>query len=196
MNAYYLKKEMRIRMKEKRSEITSEERAHLSSLILKNIISLLEYKNSEIVLTYVSKSDEVDTIAFIEQALKDGKKVAVPRCIDGTPLMDFYYIKGIDELERGSYGLLEPRQIEENKYTQHEGFCLVPGLAFDRFGSRLGYGKGYYDRFLQKFKGVTAGLCFSPILSQNKIPTGRYDFPVSYVITDRKIIKCNNPIDG
>ncbi len=189
MNAYFLKKELREKLRKKRAAITTQDRARMSGEILSNLLSLEEYKNCGTVLTYVSTPSEVDTFPLIENALKSGKKVAVPCCIEGKPIIEFYFIDSVDELAYGSFGLLEPHMITEKKCVDDSGFCILPGLAFDRTGARLGYGKGYYDRFLQNFNGVTAGLCFSTILSNKPLPMGRYDLPASIVITDREIIR-------
>jgi 5-formyltetrahydrofolate cyclo-ligase len=189
MNTYFIKKDLRYKMKKQRAAIPAEDKQRMSEEIFSNVISLDEYKSSEILFTYVSLKSEADTFPIIAAALKSGKKVAVPRCIEGKNHMEFYFIHGLNDLERGSFGLLEPLPRHENLCTSNTGFCVLPGLAFDRTGSRLGYGCGYYDRFLQKFGGCTAGLCFSPILSDKPLPTGRYDVPANIVVTDKEIIR-------
>lgn len=190
MNTYYLKKDLRTKIRRKREQISSDERAQMSEAILKNVLSLNEYKKCQTLLCYVSTEMEVDTINIIGSALKDGKKVAVPRCVENLPLIEFYCIKSLSELENGSYGLLEPKAEPQNRYEGNDGLCILPGLAFDKFGGRLGYGKGYYDRFLQNFKGDAFGICFSKILSDSPLPTGRFDIPVKAVVTDKEIIRC------
>lgn len=189
MNTYLYKKELRERMLRQRSMLTIEEKRQMGGGILSKILSLDEYKKTEILFTYVSLKDEVDTFALISAALKSGKRVAVPRCIEGKPLMEFFFIHSRSELGRGSYGVLEPDRNPQRLCTCRNGLCILPGLSFDRDGTRLGYGKGYYDRFLQKFDGDTAGVCFSPLLSNRPLPTGRFDVPANIVVTDREIIK-------
>lgn len=191
MNTYFMKKDLRDRIKRQRAAISSDEKKRMSEEIVRRIISLEEYQKSGILLTYVSLSSEADTSVLIEEALKCGKRVAVPRCIEGKPHIEFYYINGRDDLIRGSFGLLEPSSKREHLCTSQNGFCVLPGLTFDRLGSRLGYGMGYYDRFLQKFEGVTAGLCFSNILAEKPLPTGRYDVPADIVVTDTEVIRIN-----
>ena len=90
MNTYYRKKALRERMKKIRAALSDEERAEKSAKILSNLTKLEEYKNAELVLTYVSLKFEVDTFAFIETAHNDGKRIAVPRCVEGKPNIDFY----------------------------------------------------------------------------------------------------------
>ena len=153
------------------------------------LVQVDEYKKAEILFTYVSLSDEVDTFELLAWALKAGKRVAVPRCVVGKPLIEFYFIHDRHELEHGSYGLLEPPKKIERLCTCRNGLCVLPGLSFDRSGTRLGYGRGYYDRFLQSFKGSTAGLCFSQVLSDTPLPSGRFDIPADMIVTDKEIIR-------
>lgn len=190
MNAYYLKKDLRAKIRQKRKQMSAAQRTQMSEAIRKNILSLTEYKNCDTLLCYVSTEMEVDTVNIIKAALKDGKKVAVPRCVDGSPVIEFYYINSLGELISGSYGLLEPEANPQKKYFENDGLCILPGLAFDRFGGRIGYGKGYYDRFMQNFKGDAVGVCYSNILSGSPLPAGRFDVPVKAVVTDKEIIMC------
>lgn len=189
MNIYFKKKELRLEMKKKRALISENLRREKSMTILNRLISLEEYKNAAVVLAYVSLRYEVDTFGFIETALKAGKHVAVPRCVQGKPNIDFYFINGSDELEKGSFGIPEPKVNPERLCTVHRGFCVLPGLSFDRSGTRLGYGIGYYDRFLHNFRGTTVGICFSEILSDKPIPKGRFDVPAKMIVTDKETIR-------
>lgn len=189
MNTYFRKKDLREKMRKKRALITPEERGVMSAEITKKILSLAEYKSAKMIFCYVPLKNEVDTFSLIKTALGEQKSVAVPRCIPGHPLMDFYYINSLDDLKEGSYGILEPQENEKYICNETDGFCILPGLSFDRMGNRLGYGKGYYDRFLHSFSGVTAGVCFSNTLTLTSIPRGRFDVPADIVITDKEIIK-------
>lgn len=175
-----------------RGTYSPEEKENMSALIRKSLFSLDEYKKARLLFVYVSLKNEVDTYKIIEDALKCGKRVAVPRCIEGRPQIEFYFIHGKGDLALGSYGILEPPPRTERLCTSKTGLCLLPGLAFDRGGMRLGYGKGYYDRFLQKFEGDTVGLCFSGILSEKPLPKGHFDVPADIVVTDKEIIRTNN----
>ncbi len=151
------------------------------------LCGLKQYKQCKIVFAYVSKDIEVDTHALIGRALKDGKRVAVPRCVPGTRDMEFYWIGGLSELKSGAFGVLEPvpgRHELVEEYT--EALCVVPGLCFDSTGFRLGYGKGYYDRFMSTFEGFSVGLCYSECV-QWKLPHGQYDRSVDLLITERYI---------
>ena len=163
-----------------RKNIDKENRLKYDNEIFSQVIKMNEYKENNLVLTYVSLSDEVDTIKIIEYSLKIGKKVAVPKC-EGS-IIKFYYIKSINELKEGCFGILEP----ENKYivTNFESsICLVPGITFDRDNNRVGYGKGYYDKFLKNYQGVKLGLTYKECIC-DKINVEKYDVKVDKVITN------------
>ncbi len=168
-----------------RSGFSPEQKLQYDRAILAKLVSLYQYKNARTVLTYVSKDIEVDTLMLIEKALSDGKKVAVPRCVEGTRLMEFYLISSLSQLESGCFGVLEPDVSRCRMLVDMaRSICVVPGMSFDTRGYRLGYGKGYYDRFLQGYNGVTVGICYSDCVKW-KLPTGKYDKPVDILVTEK-----------
>lgn len=182
-----VKSDLRNGFKDKRTGMTEEVKIAMDSEIQSRFLTLRQYMYCKTVFTYVSKDIEVDTIALIRAAWANGKRVAVPRCVTDTREMDFYYITSIDDLEEGAFGVLEPITDKCEKVTDFSsGLCIVPGLSFDAEGYRLGYGKGYYDRFLSKFHGDTVGLCYSNCIKW-KLPHGYYDRPVDMIVTDRYI---------
>ena len=184
-----IKLKMRNKYRELRKNMSPTVKARADNLIYEKLIRTWQYRKHDILFTYVSTPIEVDTRKIIETALNDGKRVAVPRCIGGTHEMDFYFINSLDDLEPGTFGVLEPITEKCLKVTRFkEGLCIVPALSFDLNGYRLGYGGGYYDRFLAKFSGDTVGICYSSCIRREMIK-GRYDRPVSLVITDKFIRK-------
>lgn len=181
-------KNLRISMKSKYKE-------KLDSQIYSRVISLTEYKNCRALLTYVSKAIEVDTLKIIKRAFIDNKIVAVPKCIPNQKRMEFYIIKSFNDLRSGTFGVLEPNEskcIILNDYN--DSLCIVPGLSFDHVGHRLGYGQGYYDRFLNDFCGITAGLCYSHCIRE-KLPCGNFDKPVNLLVTDKYIMNIRRTIN-
>ena len=180
-----VKSRIRDRIKASRAAMPQGDKARFDKSIKGRIMRMREYINCEILFTYVSKPTEVDTHAIISSALAQGKKVAVPKCLTETRQMDFYFISGFDDLEKGAFGVPEPIPEKCTLVSDYsKGFCIVPGLSFDSEGYRLGYGKGYYDRFFSKFKGYSAGLCYSNFMKW-KLPHGRYDKNVDVVVTER-----------
>lgn len=187
-----VKADLRSLYKKKRMQLPEKIKNSMDSSILNRVTALKQYKSSKQVFTYVSKDIEVDTIEFIKKALKDGKKVGVPRCITDKRLMEFYYIESLSQLESGAFGVLEPDPSKCRSVTDFSnGFCIVPGLSFDSDGFRLGYGKGYYDRFLARFGGITVGLCYCNCMRW-KLPHGYFDKPVNFVITEKYFRKIHS----
>lgn len=184
-----IKNNIRQRVKIERRNMPPDFKRECDSAIRQAFLRSTSYTRSSVVLTYVSTQIEVDTLEIINTALRDGKRVACPRCIEGTRNMEFYYIDSLDELKPGSFGVLEPEADPAKLYKGAvRPICIVPGLAFDHWGYRLGYGKGYYDRFLANYRGWTVGLCYSSCV-EYKLPHGRYDRAVDRLITD-KFLRC------
>lgn len=179
-----LKAALREKYRNIRTSMTEEEKNSYDTAIAQQVRRLWQYKKNNTLLVYVSTPIEVDTFRIINQALEDGKKVAVPRCVDGTRNMEFYYIRSTDDLVPGSFGVLEPVPEKTELMTDYtRGLCIVPAFSYDWSGFRLGYGKGYYDRFLSRFEGNIVGICYSSCV-QRSLPHGRYDRPVELLVTE------------
>ncbi len=183
-----LKAELRSRYKKLRLDLSPAVKEEMNQKILNRVMNLWQYRESSLILTYVSTPIEVDTHRLIEKSLGAGKRIAVPRCVPGTREMEFYLIRSLDELSPGTFGVLEPDPAKSILLEDvSTGLCIVPALAFDYQGYRLGYGKGYYDRFLARFGGSTVGLCYDNCMVKS-LPAGRYDRPVHLIITQRKTL--------
>lgn len=182
-----LKQRMRKEIKDWRRSMSAEAKAAYDEKILEKLLSMREYQTCKTVLTYVSLPIEVDTLSLITRALADGKRVAVPRCVDDSRLMEFYYIESLDQLAIRTFGVLEP-VIERCELVQDFGdsICIVPALAYDKAGYRLGYGAGYYDRFLSGYPGAKIGVVYAQNL-RKRLWSGRYDVPVDLIITEKRL---------
>lgn len=188
------KSALRKKFRGKRESMTPETKAGFDEKILKNIVKLNQYKLNKTILTYVSTKIEVDTFGLIERAFRDNKRVAVPRCVDNSREMEFYYITSLEQLEPRTFGVLEPIKEKCELLTDYNnGLCIVPGLAFDFEGYRLGYGKGYYDRFLGKFKGDTVGICYSSCVKW-RLTHGYYDKKAELLVTEKYIRRTDKKI--
>lgn len=183
-----MKKQKRAELKRLREALENKEL--LSEKITETFLSSELYKNADTLLLYYSVGSEASTNDIFTSALNDGKRVAFPLCTDTDGLMRFYYIIDESQLVSGMYGIKEPIKGCEEYHFSHSGVCIVPGLSFDREGYRIGYGKGYYDRFLSQFTGTSIGLCFEALLSES-LPKDAYDKKVNYLITDKKIYNFN-----
>ena len=190
-----LKMRLRQEYRAKRTSLTEEEKRYRDKRIAHTVRSLWQYRDNDLLLTYVSTPIEVDTHAIIKTALEDGKTVAVPRCVPQTRRMEFYRIRSMEELEVGSFGVLEPLPNKENLVEDvSHGLCLVPAFCYDFLGYRLGYGKGYYDRFLSAFGGNMIGICYSDCI-RHRLPHGRFDRAVELIVTEKFIRRTNRETD-
>lgn len=181
-----LKKDFRRIFREKRRHIT--DKSEKDKMICENILQSDLYQHSRQVLCYYPLEAEIDTRSVIRCALKDRKRLALPYCTDENGSMDFYYINSINQLKTGLFGIMEPDiEICEKVSDFRNSVCLVPGYSFDMLGYRLGYGKGYYDRFLKKFTIISIGLCYNNFLS-NELPADDYDAAVNFIATEDKLI--------
>ena len=154
------------------------------------------YKSSSIILSYMALDDEVNLSILMEQALKDGKKVYIPRIIPNSSQMDFYEKTALSDVN--IYGIQEPeknaQKLEIKKYDD-EILILTPGRAFSKNGGRLGRGKGYYDTYLARLKGKNAGnlkvigIAFD-LQVFNELPLEKHDEKMDYLVTEKGIIWC------
>ena len=137
---------------------------------------------------YIGVRFSVGDDAIAIKALEDGKRVAYPRCIPGTNKMNFHFVSSLDELEKGTFGIAEPPETNERFSKRSSGcvVCLVPALAYDKFGYRIGYGKGFYDRYLSGFSGCTLGVVYSDYILPT-VPRGRYDVSVNILLTEKGV---------
>lgn len=159
-------------------------RAEKSRAIQSRLLALPEYQRARRVLLYLSKGSEVDTWPLLDCALAQGKEVYAPRCLERPGEMAFYRVSSREDLQAGAFGLLEPIPGRCPPLERGQGdLCLVPGLAFDREGYRLGYGKGYYDCFLAAQPVRTVGLCFEA-LAFERLPRDGFDRPVGRLVTE------------
>lgn len=167
-------------------------RADKNSSIFASLINMPQFVEAKQVLMYMALDDEVNVDALLDLIKYNEKSIAVPYCIDKEGNMDFYYINSTDDLVLGSYGIREPDITKCKKVCDFDdSLILVPAIAFDSNGFRLGYGKGYYDRFLQKHSITSVGLCYNSLVL-NKLPIDEYDQSVDYIVTENRIISVKN----
>lgn len=183
-----IKKKLRADAREMRCSMSPEGKQALDRKIKNRLLNMWAIRQAQTVLCYVSTPIEVDTREFIASLLQMGKRVAVPRCEDGKTEMNFYYIDSLESLSPGSFGVDEPDPGKCVMVGKTEGsVCIVPAFMFDRSGYRLGYGKGYYDRYLSGYKGSTIGVCYGDNIV-DELYHGKYDRTVQLVVTEKEII--------
>ena len=192
MDAITLKKQ---RLREERlaarETLSEQERCVLDDCITQKLLATPEYSEATTVLTYVSVSSEVSTRMFIECALRDGKTAAVPRCLPGHRL-EFVAITSLEQLVPAPFNLLEPPKDLSalTEVQMSNAICIVPALLVDTKGYRLGYGAGFYDRFLSTYSGKKICLVYQHNLSKTELPHTEFDVPVDMVITESGVLVC------
>lgn len=183
------KKDIRKQIKEEKLKLSLSEIEINSDIIINKLLARQEYNNSNIIFVYVSYNQEVITKKLIEQALEH-KKVAVPKIANNQ--MDFYYIKSLNDLENGIMGILEPTNTSEaNKAVPEDSdLFVVPGLGFDKNKNRIGYGKGYYDKYFHrhnKIKFHKIALAFDFQLLE-QIPSDDFDVKLDRILTPTRVV--------
>ncbi|MGE8078136.1 5-formyltetrahydrofolate cyclo-ligase [Peribacillus loiseleuriae] len=185
------KRKIREEMKRRLSSLSILEHTQLSREIAQKVFELKEWKQAETIGITVAVHPEPETNFIIEQAWIEGKRVAVPKCIPSSKALDFRYIASFSELETVYYGLKEPVLTTELAPKGDLSLLIVPGLAFTRKGYRLGFGGGYYDRFLTDYKGNLFSLAFELQLMEH-LPIEPHDIPVSKIITPNHVYSAEN----
>ncbi|MHB8585158.1 MAG: 5-formyltetrahydrofolate cyclo-ligase [Thermoplasmatota archaeon] len=166
----------------RRDSLSQEERVDLSSRVASRVVGLDEWKAARVVGLYVPIRSEVLTQPLLAQALAAGKATAIPR-IEGDAL-HYHPIDSFSGLASGALGVPEP--TSGNAIIPD--LLIVPGLAFDTEGGRLGYGRGYFDRLLGAFQGVSIALAYDFQLVA-RLPQEAHDVPVSIVATEARILR-------
>lgn len=172
-----------------RRSLQPEERKRLSKHIIDRTLDTDEFQSADVVHSYaaIDKNGEVSTDGLISTCLKHGKKVIVPKMKSNGEL-SHHSINSLDSLKPNEWGVPEP--VFENEVSLQDGILIiVPMVASDFKLNRLGYGKGYYDRFLSKLQSTKIGLCFSFNLCWNTLPTEDFDINMDIVVTDGFTIK-------
>lgn len=178
---------IRKQMKQLRADMTRTERFEKSMQIFEQLIAVPEFKRADRIYTYVSMDNEIDTIMLIDYSLSLEKRVFVPR-VSGKD-MEFYEISDISELNPGYMGIYEPDINGKEPDYSRTGFMCMPGLAFDKSYNRIGYGGGFYDRYLSvENKLYKAALAYEAQLLES-IPAQDGDVRPDMIVTEESIYR-------
>ncbi len=185
------KKLIREEILAERKKVLWETRNIYSSEILNKVINSSYYKEAKTIMCFISFSTEVYTHDFIKRAIEDGKRIAVPITFPKVPEIRPSILKTFKELEPGFFNILTPKEEFQRFIDPEEiDLVIVPGVAFRKDGYRVGYGGGYYDRFLSKIPDTpTIAIAFDLQIVAD-LPTDSFDIPVDYIYTEKDIIVC------
>ena len=152
------------------------------------IVSLSAFLAADTILLYAPIQSEPNLLSVAEAAFRQQKQVAFPRCQTDTCTLRFYLVHSLSELTVGAFGIVEPREGCQELLPQQTqcSLCIVPALAYDRSGFRIGYGKGYYDRFLPHFSGISMGAVYSTLLLET-LPKEPTDQRVEWIVTEKEV---------
>lgn len=173
------KKELRRQIREQKRAMTEEQITAASVRLGELFLNCPQYKNAKTIYGYLPYNQEVRTVPMLEQAMKDGKRVAVPKCYGEQ--MRFIYMDDLSKVEKGYANIPEP--IADSPVADDKtALVLMPGMAFTKDGKRMGYGGGFYDKFLAaEPEHPTVALCYDFQMVED-LPTEAYDIPVDCVL--------------
>ena len=178
------KSQIREIIKSKKNTLTKDQIITYSNQITSKLVEQLEYKVSDTVFCYINFNQEVVTRELIEKSWNNNKRVAVPKVEDNK--MEFYYITEWNNLEKGYYNIYEPTTDYKARLDCNT-LMILPGLAFDIHRNRIGYGGGFYDRYLQNRKEISKIAIAYDFQIFDSIPYENTDIKPDKIITDKNI---------
>ena len=185
-----MKQELRKKFITKRNKLIDDYRDYASTKILSTIETNELFKSATKIFIFVGFGSEIATIPFIKKWINK-KQIFVPKIDNNT--MNLVHITSLEELTEGCFGILEPTSC--NYFTDNIDLVITPSIVFDKKGYRLGYGKGYYDKYFAKNKYKTSiGLSYDKLL-QERVPTDKHDKKVDIIITEEKTLIINEKYD-
>ena len=184
------KRTYRLNVQQQLEKMTYLEYCNRSQHLGKLLLNQDAIKEANTIAITLSNRPEVDTTFIIEQLWKMNKRVVVPKCTPEDRSMKFYAIESFAQTERAYKNILEPiPEYTELVEKEHIDTIVVPGVVFDPEGYRIGFGGGYYDRYLKDFEGTKISLAFNEQLV-NRVPRASHDLPVHILITETECIVC------
>ena len=183
------KRSLRQQILARRRELSRDQWLESSRKAEQRLLSLDEFADAACIALYAPAHKETDTSGILEAAFAAGKRVLYP-AVCGHHMV-FRQVESLQHLEEGSFGILEPCPTGIDHHAGEPDLIVVPGVAFDRHGHRVGYGKGYYDRFLQHPERTAhlVGLCHDFQLIDGDIPAEEHDIRMEIIVTDRRAVR-------
>ena len=175
-------------MIEKRKRLPKQEQEQAGIRAAEQLMGLPVWKRADWIFLYCAVRGEFPTAAIRDAAFAAGKRVAAPVSLaDGV--MRFFELRSAEDVQPGAYHIPEPRWQEQEVFPTEQTIVLVPGTAFSTAGDRMGYGGGYYDRYLAKYSGISIGLAYEFQVLPD-IPREEHDVRLSLLLTEKRICGC------
>lgn len=179
------KKILRNQILDQRKAWSLEKRANAANAMRQNLFALPALQQAQTVFCYVSTEFEIDTRAILQRLWQERKRVVIPYCLE-KGVMCACEVEAFSDMQSGKFGILEPNPDCPKVEPSEISFAIVPALACDYKGNRLGYGGGYYDRYLAGNHMICAALCYDAFLYPT-LPNESWDYPVQYIVTESKV---------
>lgn len=181
------KKQLRTLLLQQRRDMPMERKQSIDRQICQRVLESSAYQHADVVFAYWSTAEEIDTHAILEDAWKKGKCVCVPKCLRGHRMIA-RRIRSEADLTEQTFGIPEPGEQCTAILPEEIDLCLVPALACDASGARLGYGGGFYDRFLPHTAGTRMVLCAQERLLP-EVPTEEHDMHCDCIVTENEVMR-------
>lgn len=181
------KKQLRLRLLQQRRDMVTKQKQTIDRQICQRVLESEEYQHAKVVFAYWSTEEEIDTHAILADAWKQGKRVCVPKCLRGHRMIA-RQIRSEADLTEQTFGIPEPGAQCTEISPDEIDLCLVPALACDASGVRLGYGGGFYDRFLPQTAGFRMALCAQERLLPD-VPAQEHDIHCDCVVTEHEVMR-------
>lgn len=172
----------------RRKELLTDEKIILDEKICGNLLKSEAFNRAETIFAFYPLETEVDIMPVLRASLEK-KRLALPRCCKENKIMNFYLVENFSELKKSSYNIFEPSgNIEKEILPDEKTLIIVPGLVFSKNGERVGFGAGYYDRYLALYKAKTVSVCYEKSIV-DRIDTNIYDIRIKEIITENRSVK-------
>lgn len=189
MNKNLTKAELRSAALLRRGALDEKYRSYAESKALLHLVSTEEFSCADKILLYFPVKSEADPLPIFEIAKEQDKKIAFPKCNKNDLTMKFFEVCSRNDLIPGAYNIPEPNGDTGELSCDERTLCIVPALLYSRDGHRLGWGKGYYDRFLADFDGITVGFTYDAFVV-DELPCTEHDVALDMIITEKGVYRC------
>lgn len=186
-----MKNTLRQQYKKIRQQLTVAEVQEHSARIAETLLQTTFWQQSQTIMLYLSFQNEVATQSLYQQGWAEGKTMLLPICSAQNGHMEMSVLSSFDQLVPNRYGIGElPPQLQQIVSPQQIDLCIIPGIAFDHAGNRLGFGAGYYDRYLPRVnpQAKRIALAYECQLHHASLPVDKYDLPMNYIITEKQLL--------
>ena len=185
------KQRLRRVIRAEEQQLSAKYKAASSAAICRHIMAMPEYRDAETVFCFVGRAHEIDTSSLLQGILADGKRLCVPLCV-AKGIMELRQITELEQLFPGSYGIQEPPADAPAVSVDEVDLSIIPCMTCDHGGRRLGFGGGYYDRFLSVYRSAAVMVCRERLIRE-ELPVEPHDMPIPWVVTERGLYEDGIP---